>query len=406
MIDRLTLIFTVILIFIFVLIIRVERFVGIETEEIPYKKYFDNYSILETLNKESNIHPFRTGAVGKIIPAAIQKYGIETADGRGAFFNKFYKDYFKLIINQQLKTKEQRDFFDNYWYNLYFLNGDGSLDFNFPLLLLMNVKYLISSKYEPDLAKVSSQIIYSEPDNTIFYKNFKYFNYESLEKVFMKILGSFDSPLFKYIKSQAKDGDILETIISRMDASPIYIYELKDYFERGFLVKNAVVLNSDKEVLENLSTQTVQDLREKVFFSSKDCSISDLLIYKQIHTSIFSQNEIKMIYYSPDKIVFDVLLDTPAILVVTNNYHPKWVAKVNGQKTKVYRANHAFQSVILKDPGKYTVTFEYKDPILWILHGSLPLGIILINFALLSKFYKKQSSSVIPDKQRISFTKN
>ncbi|MBI5140160.1 MAG: hypothetical protein HZA94_01820 [Candidatus Vogelbacteria bacterium] len=327
-------------------------------EVIPYKKYFANHQDLRKILKTDNLSPFRAGAVN--LPSAlIQQYEIETADADGPLFYKSYKEYFKLIIASQLKTKKHHEVFDQ-WHNLALINGDRKIDFNLPLLLAMNVKYLISPSQEAGLAKISSNFIYIKPDQAEpfgFYSNFL--------------------PDIKAVK--------------RLYPPTLYVYKLSNAFERGYLVKKAVILPSADKVLQTLSVQSLRDLKDSAFFSTNDVDGADLLIGGQ-NLGLGDKNKLELLYYSPDKIIFKARLKTPAVLVLTNNYDPKWTASVNGQKTRIYRANHAFQSVFLKKPGQYSIIFEYKDPVLWGLHGFIPLGLILINLVIFHKlWYRKKS---------------
>ena len=76
--------------------------------------------------------------------------------------------------------------------------------------------------------------------------------------------------------------------------------------------------------------------------------------------------------------------------MLVNNYHHNWTAKVNGKNKKIYRTNHAFQSILLKNSGKHLVIFEYKDPLLLKMHWFILIGLILILLpVLLSKKNKK-----------------
>jgi hypothetical protein len=59
-----------------------------------------------------------------------------------------------------------------------------------------------------------------------------------------------------------------------------------------------------------------------------------------------------------DRYTLRVAPDRPALLVVLDNWFPAWRAKVNGELTPIYRANHTFRAIAVP-PGEHTVTFEY-----------------------------------------------
>ena len=207
---------------------------------------------------------------------------------------------------------------------------------NFPLLSLANVKYLMSNEYNQDCVNFSKNIIQSKRD------------------------------------------------FSRL---PFYIYELKDVFKRGFLAKNVVAIDNVPDMLYALSTQSVDVLRKNAFFYKNE--IKEIAFdSKHISENLFKQNNIELISYTPDKLVFDVSLITPAIVVVSNNYYPKWHATVNGLETKIFRAYHAFQAVFIENTGSFRVVFEFKDKFLWICHIIMIIGFLLINLVLLSNRFR------------------
>ena len=133
-----------------------------ESEHILYGKGFDNHPELSILAKESRINPFRV-ASADMHPSIAQSYGLETIDQRGVLFNKYYKQYFKAIVMPQFVDNPQVEtWFDQLWRYMMFtrqndtkvnrsaliLDGPerSAKDWNIPLLLNMNVKYILSSR--------------------------------------------------------------------------------------------------------------------------------------------------------------------------------------------------------------------------------------------------------------------
>ena len=70
--------------------------------------------------------------------------------------------------------------------------------------------------------------------------------------------------------------------------------------------------------------------------------------------------EVKIAEYSADKVACETDCPNPGFLVLADNWHPDWQAFVDGQKTKLYRANYTFRAVELS-AGKHTVIFVYKS---------------------------------------------
>jgi hypothetical protein len=312
--------------------VRILRFNGLEPEMNSYKLSLDEFSILDTIKTEYKNDPYRVGAVGGIDSFALSKYGFETIDGRGPIMSKNYKDYFKLIIKKQLADKKDEEHFDSYWYDLLLKSRSGKNELNFQLLSLANVRYLMSDEYNKEFADNSKRIIQSKRD------------------------------------------------YSRL---PFYIYELKDVLKRGFLVKNAEIIDTVPDMLNRLSAKSLDALRNGALFYKEDV---ERMTYRseQMSDEKFKENRLLMISYAPDKLVFDVSLQTPAILVVSNNFHPNWHATVNGIEAKIFRAYQTFQAVFMGNAGSFRVVFEFRDKYLWLCHIVMMLGFLIINLALLS----------------------
>src|ERR1035438_10483327 len=64
--------------------------------------------------------------------------------------------------------------------------------------------------------------------------------------------------------------------------------------------------------------------------------------------------------FSPHKVRFEVEAAQPVMAVIAQSYYHNWRASVDGQPTRLWRADHAFQA--LKVPaGRRQVTLTYQD---------------------------------------------
>ncbi len=64
----------------------------------------------------------------------------------------------------------------------------------------------------------------------------------------------------------------------------------------------------------------------------------------------------KMVDYSPNKVIIEVTTDQRAFLFLSDNFYPRWKAKVNGSASKIYRADYNFRAVLVPQ-GKSKVEF-------------------------------------------------
>lgn len=70
-------------------------------------------------------------------------------------------------------------------------------------------------------------------------------------------------------------------------------------------------------------------------------------------------DEAKIVTYSANKVILNVVTSHYAMLFLSDNYYPGWIARVDGKETKIYRANYSFRAIEV-DKGKHKVEFLYK----------------------------------------------
>ncbi len=79
--------------------------------------------------------------------------------------------------------------------------------------------------------------------------------------------------------------------------------------------------------------------------------------------------------YGPNRVRVRTEAAGPALLVLSDNYHPAWQAKVDGQATRVLRAYHTFRAIPVP-AGQHEVTLDY-DPKDYRLGGLFSLAAAL-----------------------------
>lgn len=307
---------------------------------------FPSYPALADIARQHQDEPFRVACVNNRQSLA-HSYGLDTAGNRGALFYKSYKKYFKEIIRPQLDTPEKEHYFDHSWYDLssgwkmaYGPKGQIlASNWNLALLAAINVKYILS-----DVP-----------------------------------LGGGDGYLSFYAKTQGGGPpfDFLKgTELGREFTSPLWIYRLKGRLGLGYLAKEPVMLLSDEAVLSEMTARNAQGLGGKVFFNSADLP-SGLIGAHEPTSSALETDSLELVSHSPDRLEYKGRIESPAFVVVANNFDPKWTAMVNGKAVPVLRANHAFQAVYLDQPGQFHLVLEYKSPLVWWLHLVSAVGLLL-----------------------------
>lgn len=338
-----------------ILSVRAYRALGDEPERHSYRLALEDRSFLKTLRAQ-DADLWRAGTVSGLPQEVLRGYGWETVDGRGPIINKRYKDFFRLILAPQLDDPKRAEFFDSYRYNLYLnldsTGDDGQVRLNLPLLALANVRYLVSGRPLPQLAAAVEKFRIEKRDSSAWVSIWG----DRLTRVWPGL-----GRLFEWA----------------FPSGGYVVYALRDAFPRGFLTDRAELFGKDAEVLTTLSKASVKTLRSTAFFSAQDTKPADVAPWLARAGST-GANTSRLVRYAPDRLEFRVDLSRPAILVVTNNYHRYWSARIDGDAAAVYRADHAFQAVLLPRAGEHSVILEFHDPLLRATHWGIVFGSLLI----------------------------
>ena len=98
--------------------------------------------------------------------------------------------------------------------------------------------------------------------------------------------------------------------------------------------------------------------------------------------------------YEPDRLVIDVMAESPCFLVVSNNFDKHWSAGIDGKETMIYRANHAFQAVTVPGAGRHTVEFAYRDQIGIYSFAGIPVGALVMFAGVMMLFHRNRRESL------------
>ena len=66
--------------------------------------------------------------------------------------------------------------------------------------------------------------------------------------------------------------------------------------------------------------------------------------------------------FDPDRRRLRIATSGPALLVISENWFPGWVAEVDGEPADVHRANLTLQAVVIPSAGDHTVTLRFTAP--------------------------------------------
>lgn len=179
-------------------------------------------------------------------------------------------------------------------------------------------------------------------------------------------IGNYESPLFdllnvKYILAQkyteegrrSTEGSAKHFFDSpklklAFEEGSVQVYENQNALPRAFLAGNVEKVTNGQEIVDRLLSPDF-DLLGSVVVEEE---------FPESRTP--GQQEVVFQEYLPGRIKLFVSSDSPAALVLLNNYYPGWKAAVDSVPAKIYRANYTFQAIPLPE-GNHSVEFFY-DP--------------------------------------------
>ena len=145
--------------------------------------------------------------------------------------------------------------------------------------------------------------------------------------------------------------------------TPWQIYKNNDTLPRFFLTDSFVVEKDKEKIIPRL-----YDYKRdaKTVILEEDFNIP---IQK-------GKGKIKLVKYSPNKIIFYVDTQSNNILFLSDTYYPGWKAYVDNKETRIYRADYAFRAIFIPS-GKHTIIFFY-NPKSFYIGTSVTLATIMV----------------------------
>ena len=183
----------------------------------------------------------------------------------------------------------------------------------------------------------------------------------------------------KYIISEKKIENNLELLYK---VKNLRIYKNKLYYPRFFVVNNFQIINNKEEIFARLQSEEF-DLRNDLILEESP-KVEDL----EIKSKDISNEEVRMIKYSPQEIVINAYLKNEGFLILSDAYYPGWKAYINGKETEIYKGNYFFRAVYLPS-GKNIVKFTYKPDSFYL---GFKISLISILLLLIIWYYKRIKS--------------
>ncbi|MBU1230509.1 MAG: hypothetical protein KKA55_11390 [Proteobacteria bacterium] len=321
---------------------------------VPYTKGFVGHPALDRLAAAAKLSPFRVACVD-VHPAIIQSRGLDTVGGKSPLFNKYFKEYVREAVRPQLPTDKDVADFDALWHQLYLTRTRkdhdqrsyvltparprSAADLNWNLLRAMNVTHVVAA------GPIEGMEPFAGPPEL--------------------------SP------GLAQERPWLASVgLGSLHDLPLWIYALKEAQARVRLALPRV-MDTREEVLRSLGAATAQELNGTAFLAREDVPEGFSAVAPGQDAG-----RVSLTSWGPDVLRMEGVAAGPCVLVVSNNFDPRWQARVDGVATPVFRANHAFQGLRIDRAGPFCVELRFGSPLIWWLHLATGAGVLLLLCAL------------------------
>ena len=150
------------------------------------------------------------------------------------------------------------------------------------------------------------------------------------------------------------------------------VYEIPT-LPRARLVGEAVVL-SDEETVPYILSSDFRPAEEVVLSETAPLMLPDGPV----------EGEVRWLEKSPNRLRLQVRSDSPALLILAENWYPAWKARVDGEEAPVLRANHSLRAVPV--PSGESEVELYFD--VGTFRGPLLVSLVSLALVLLALFLR------------------
>lgn len=315
-----------------------------------YAKGFGSHKVLDDIRQEyEKDGPFRVACID-VHPSVAKSHLLETVGAKDELIYYGYSRYMAEVQAPQFSSREasiqsvkidQMFLFPTRINNtekplLHTYNqGDtrAARDLAMPLLLSMDVRYLVSAKPIEGIEAWASLVA-------------------------------------------RDDGLQLQTpfaAINEAFALPLWIYRVNEPLPRARFVPKATVVQGLDNVMASLSSMSAASIRTGAVFDSADVPFTTF----GHEADTAPSGTVRMQGYTPDAISLKARTEGKGFVIVANNHDPDWQATLNGRPVQLLRANGYMQAVPVPDAGEYDIELTYEPTTLWHLQWVSLLGILL-----------------------------
>lgn len=182
---------------------------------------------------------------------------------------------------------------------------------------------------------------------------------------------------------------LLDLMNTRYIIAPPNTPPALSWFKKELSTKNSTIWSNYRvvpRVLISARARVITSPGEILdFLKQSSYRISEEVIFEELPPELFlngsdSPGNAIIKKYSPQEVIIRAELSSPGILLMNDSYSPGWRAYVDGDESKIYRANYLMRAICLK-AGSHTIHFLYQPSSFTI--GAIISIAIIIAFILL-----------------------
>jgi hypothetical protein len=134
-----------------------------------------------------------------------------------------------------------------------------------------------------------------------------------------------------------------------------YVHRLQEIGPRAWLVTRTE-LADDATILRKIADPTFDRWNIALLEAQSNLAVKTPPADNGAHDGL-SVNSIE--FHSPGQIIYQVSANRPALLIMSENFYPGWVARVDGRPTPIVRADYILRAVPVP-AGEHTVTLTFR----------------------------------------------
>jgi hypothetical protein len=181
--------------------------------------------------------------------------------------------------------------------------------------------------------------------------------------------------------------------LRRVFSGKLNIYENPEALPRALYIRKVEVIRDKREILKRLADRSFDYLRTAVLEEEPE----PFNATPEPPAVSAKPSPPELILKSRSESETDIIADVPdaGYILVNDMYMPGWHARVDGAKTKIYRANYLFMAVPVR-AGKHAIELQYKPVEFRAGRWISILAIVGLSLSLAFDFASRRAKEMAP----------